>query len=71
MGLKNGSVILIEKKKMKILFGGRTLLMILMVKKLLEFFTKKNCKTSNLEVLKEKGDELYVKLKVYGDSLDS
>ena len=53
------------------LFGGRTLLMILMVKKLLEFFTKKNCKTSNLEVLEEKGDELYVKWKVYGDSLDS
>ena len=42
-----------------------------MVKKLLEFFTKKNCKTSNLEVLQEKGDEIYVKWKVYGDSFDS
>ena len=31
-------------RKLKILFRGHMLLIILMVKKLMEYFTKKNCK---------------------------
>ena len=49
-------------KKLKTLFHVHTLLVILMLKKLLEHFTKKNCKKQikkSLE-LKRKGDKLYV-----------
>ena len=49
--------------------------MILMAKKLLEIFMKKNCKRlikKNLEkVLKKKGDKLYVKWKGYDNSFNS
>ena len=48
---------------------------ILMVKKLLERFTKKNCKIkNNLElknVIKRKGDKLYLKCKGYNSSFNS
>ena len=45
-----------------------------MLKKLLEVFTKKNCKNlvkKNLEVLKRKGDKLYVKWKGYANSFNN
>ena len=49
--------------------------MILMVKKLLEHFLKKNCKRptkKNLElVIKRKGDKLYAKWKGYTNSFNS
>ena len=41
--------------------------MILMVKKLLEHFTKNNCKRK----IKRKGDKLYVKWKGYDNSFNS
>ena len=48
---------------------------ILTVKKLLERFTKKNCKIkNNLElknVIKRKGDKLYLKCKGYNSSFNS
>ena len=52
------------------------LLVILMLKKLLERFMKKNCKKTNQEVfriekvIKKIGDKLYVKWKGYDDSLN-
>ena len=57
-------------QKLKILFRGHLLLVILELKKLLESFTNKNCKklqkTNQKEfrvekVIKRKGDKLYVK----------
>ena len=50
--------------------------MILMVKKLLEHFMKKNCKTDQKEfrmekVLGKKGNKLYVKWKGYDNSFNS
>ena len=47
-----------------------------MVKKLLEYFMKKNCKrlikkNSELKKYLRKSDNLYVKRKGYGNSLDS
>ena len=53
------------------------LLMILMVKKLLECFMKKNLQKTNQKefriekVIKRKGNKLYVKSKGYDDSLNS
>ena len=54
------------------------LLVILTVKKLLEFFTKNNCKEKKNQkelrvgkVIKRKGDKLYVKWKGYYDSFNS
>ena len=52
------------------------LLVILTQKKLLECFTKKNCKKNKQEfraekVIKRKGDKLYVKWKGYGSSFNS
>ena len=52
------------------------LLMILMMKKLLEHFIKKNCKNDQQEfriekVIKKKGDKLYVKWKGYDNSFNS
>ena len=53
------------------------LLMILMVKKLLECFMKKNCKKTNQKefrtdkVIKRKADKLYVKWKGYENSFNS
>ena len=58
-------------KKLKILFRGHMLLVILKEKKLLESFMKRNCKKTNQEefrvekVIKRKGDNLYVKWKSY------
>ena len=52
------------------------LLVILMLKKFLERFMKKNCKKTNQEVfriekvIKKIGDKLYVKWKGYDDSLN-
>ena len=54
-------------KKLKILFRGDILLMVLMEKKLLECFTKTNSEKTNQkefrieEVIKRKGDKLHVK----------
>ena len=48
-------------KKLKILYHGQTLLVILMVKKLLERFTKKNCKKQikkNLESKKQSREKV-------------
>ena len=51
--------------------------MIITVKKLLERFTKKNCKQKNQtefrieNVIKRKGDKLYVKWKGYVNSFNS
>ena len=63
-------------KKLKIQFHGHMSLMILMVKKLLEHFMKKNCKSYQQEfriekVIKENGDKLYVKWKGYDNSFNS
>ena len=46
------------------------LIMVSMVKKLLENFKEKNCK-SREKVVKRKGDKLYVKWKGYDNSFDS
>ena len=48
--------------------------MILMVKKLLEGFRKRNCKKQikkNLELKNKKGDKLYVKWKGYDSLINS
>ena len=51
--------------------------MISMAKKLLEHFMKKNCKKANQKefrienVIKKKGNKLYVKWKRYDNSLNS
>ena len=64
-------------KKLKIQYHGHMLLMILMVKKLLEHFMKKNCKTTNQKrfriekVIKKKRNKLYNKWKGYDNSLNS
>ena len=53
------------------------LLVILKLKKLLERFTKKNCRKTNQKefrvekVIKRKGGKLYVKLKGYDNSFNS
>ena len=53
------------------------LLMILIVKRLLEVFMKKNCRKLNQKefriekILKRKGDKLYVKWKGYDNSFNS
>ena len=60
-----------ELKKLNTLFRGHTLLMMLMVKKLWEYFIKKNCKKKKTDqkkirfenVIKRKGKKLYVKTK--------
>ena len=63
IGLKK--ILLLQK--LKVLFRGHMLLVILKAKKLLERFTKKNCKKQikkNLElkkVIKRKSDKLHVK----------
>ena len=49
-------------QKSKILFREHMLLVILKAKKLLERFTKKNCK-KRITVIKRKGNRLYVKWK--------
>ena len=64
-------------QKFKILHHGHMLLVILMEKKLLERFMKKNCKETNQKefrvekVLKRKGDKQYVKWKGYHSSSTS
>ena len=57
--------------KLKIHFHEHMLLMILMVKKSLEYFMKKNCKRLIKTVIKRKGDKLYVKWKGYDNSFNS
>ena len=53
-------------------FHGHMLLMILMMKKLSEYFMKKNYKKqSNREKVIKKGSKLYVKWKGYDNSLNS
>ena len=54
-------------KNVNILFHGHMLLVILMVKKLLKNFIKKNCK----KLIKKKDDKLYVKWKGYDSSFNS
>ena len=62
---------------LKIQFHGYMYLMISMVKKLLEYFMKKNYKRlikKNFrmeKVIKRKGDTLYVKWKGYDNSVNS
>ena len=67
---KDFTTIIVEKplwlKKIKMLFGGHMLLMVLTEKKLLERLTKTNCKENQKEfrtekVIKKKGDKFYVK----------
>ena len=63
-------------KKLKILFLGHILLMISMVKKLFEHVMKKNYKTNQQEfrienVIKRKGNKLYLKSKGYDNSFNS
>ena len=64
-------------QKLKTLFHSHMLLEILKVKKLLERFTKKCRKKTNQKylkvknVIKKKGDKLYVKWKGYDNSFDS
>ena len=69
-------------QKLKALCRGHILLVILQAKKLLEPLTKKNCKKqikkfrvekeSRVEkVIKNKGEELYIKWKGYNNSFNS
>ena len=64
-------------KKLKVLYRGLMLLMILTAKKLLELFRKINCKETNIKkfrfekAIKEKGDQLYGKWKGYNNSFNS
>ena len=66
-------------EKLKILFCGHLLLVILMMKKLLERFMKRNCKKTNQrekwnlewKKLLKKSNKLYVKWKVYDNSFNS
>ena len=64
-------------KKLKTLFHGHMLLVILKEKKLLERFSKKNCKKTNQkdfrveELIKKKGNKLYLEWKGYGSSFHS
>ena len=70
----NWSVEVFIIKRVKILCREHMQLVILMNKKLLEHFTKKNCKNQikkkvRIEkVIKRKGDKLYVKWKEYNNS---
>ena len=56
---------------------GHMLLVILKAKKLLQRFTKKNCKNQNQKqfrvenVIQRKGDKLYLKWKGYDSSFNS
>ena len=64
-------------QKIKKIFHGHILLALLKMKKLLERFTKKNCgkidqKEFRIEkVIKQKGDNLYVRWKGYDSSSNS
>ena len=64
-------------KKLKIMYYGNMLLVVLMVKKFLERFMTKNWKKTNHQefrtenVIKRKGEELYVKLKDYDNYINS
>ena len=65
-------------QKLKILFRGHILLMILKVKKLLKRFMKKNCKKKKNQkqfrvekVIPRKGDKLYVTWKGNNSSFNS
>ena len=64
-------------KKLKIMYHGNMLLVVLMVKKFLERFMTKNWKKTNHQefrtenVIKRKGEELYVKLKDYDNYINS
>ena len=59
----------------KSLCRGHTLLVILKAKKLLQRFTKKNCKNQikslELKAIKRKADKLYIKWKGYNSSFNS
>ena len=63
--------------KLKILFHGHILLMILMVKKIIGIFYEKELQKTNQnkfrigKAIKRKGDKLYVKLKRYNSLLNS
>ena len=56
------------------LFCGHMLLVLLTVKKSLEYFMWKNCKKGNQagvwKVIQRKGDKLYVKWKGYNNLID-
>ena len=64
-------------KKVKVLCHGHMLLIILTEKKLMERFTKTNCKKTDQEefriekVIKRKGDKMYVKWKGNNNSFNS
>ena len=64
-------------KKLKIPFRGHMLLMILIEKKLLEAFIKKDCKKTNQKefivekLIKKIGDKLYIKWNGYDSSFNS
>ena len=64
-------------KKLKIPFRGHMLLMILIEKKLLEAFIKKDCKKTNQKefivekLIKKIGDKLYVRWNGYDSSFNS
>ena len=64
-------------KNLETLSHGQMLLVILKAKKLLECFTKNNCKKTNQEVftfkkvIKKTFDKLYVKWKGYDSSFNS
>ena len=64
-------------KNLETLYHGQMLLVILKAKKLLECFTKNNCKKTNQEVftfkkvIKKTFDKLYVKWKGYDSSFNS
>ena len=63
--------------KLKTMCCGHMLLTILKAKKLVEHFTKKNCKKTNQDkfriekVIERKSDKLYVKWKDYADLFNS
>ena len=76
ISLQIGMEKLLWLKKIKMLFGGHMLLMVLTNKKLLKHLTKTNCKENQEEfrtkkVIKRKGDKLYVKWKGYSNSFNS
>ena len=64
-------------QKIEIIFRGHMLLALLKMKKLLERFTKKNCRKIDQKefriekVIKQKGDNLYVRWKGYDSSSNS
>ena len=68
---------ILRLKNLKIQFHGHMSLMVLMVKKLLEYFIKKELQKIDQQefrigkVIKKKGDKLYVKWKGHDNSVNS